>query len=53
MIDLLFSVEMKRFEERQQILIQFLMNAKYSSSLNESLFLENATKNNMYLIDKF
>ncbi len=48
MIHSLFSKkESKRFEERQQILIQILSERKFKHLYQQSLFLESAEKSQM------
>lgn len=48
MINSLFAKENKRFEERQQILIQILDETKFKHIYEPSIFLENAERSQMY-----
>jgi len=47
MTNSLFAKENKRFEERQQILIQLLSEKKFKHFCEQSLFLENAERSEM------
>ncbi|KAI2804729.1 hypothetical protein RDWZM_008035 [Blomia tropicalis] len=54
MVDTLFAKEEnKRFEERQQILIQILDEQRFQHYYQQCLFLDNAEKSKMYKICEF